>query len=458
MQITTASAPARASFEQGLSKMEALHWEAALQEWRQAAKADPQFALAHIFLTMLSRDPVEQVTERDKALASRNLAGPEEKLVIDWIANANQSRWIPAIQAMNEALYQYPKDKHLAWLAGLWLENQRQSEKAIPLFERANQIDPQFADPLNQAAYCYARIGNFDKAFDNMRRYAALLPNEANPEDSFAEISRMAGRFDDALAHYHASLKIDPTFIESQQGLGDTYAVMGDEAKARAEYAIAIEKATTRVETITYELQSAATYARENDFAKADAAFLETAQHAHAKDLGTLEADAYRRMSVYQKNNDKAMELLRKSEAVLQEPNHKMPASARQQELALILRTRAGRAVYDGKMNIAVEALRKLEMLAADNNSGLVQFAYNGAWGAVLMGQGKYEEAIMHLEDDDKNPFSMQRLIVAYEKVGAKESAGQMTRKLAHYYEPTIEQAVIVPAFSKSMVAMKDKN
>ena len=160
--------------------METLHWEAALSKWREAAQADPNFALAHAFLADLSRDPIEQVAERDKAIATRS-AGAEEQLVIDWIVNSSQSHWVPAIQAMNEALAAYPQDKYVAWLAGLWLTNQRQSERAIPLFERANQLDPKFADPLNQAAYCYARLGDFDKAFADMQRYAELLPNDAPP-------------------------------------------------------------------------------------------------------------------------------------------------------------------------------------------------------------------------------------------------------------------------------------
>ena len=456
-EITTKSDQARAFFEQGTAKMETLHWEGALEEWRHATQADPQFALAHIFLAMLSRDPVEQAAEREKAVANRKFAGTEEQLIIDWIANAGQSQWIPAIQAMNEALYRYPDDKHLAWFAGLWLENQRQSERAIPLFERANKIDPKFADPLNQAAYCYARLGNFDKAFDNMQRYAELLPHEANPQDSLAEISRMAGKFDVALEHYHQSLKIDPGFIESQVGLGDTYAVMGDEAKARAEYAIAIQKATTRVQSINFALQSAATYAREQDFARADAAFTEAAQQAHSKELGALEAEAWRRMSVYQKNNARAMELLRKAVAALHE-KHQMTAATRDQELATILRTRTGRAIHDGSMSVALNSLKQLQELADANNSGLVQAAYNGAWGAVLLAQGKYEEAISHLEEDESSPFSLQRLIVAYQKAGSKELASRMSQRLSNLYEPTIEQAIIVPEFRKSMIAMKDKN
>jgi tetratricopeptide (TPR) repeat protein len=457
LEITTSSAEARARFERGLARMETLHWEAALQEWRDAAQADPQFALAHIFLTMLSRDPVEQVAERERALATRKFAGPEEQLIIDWIANSNQSRWVPAIQAMNEALSQYPQDKHLAWLAGLWLTNQRQSERAIPLFERASRIDPRFADPLNQAAYCYARLGNFDKAFADMQRYAELLPTEANPQDSLAEISRMAGRFDEALEHFHASLRIDPAFVESQIGLGDTYAVMGEQDKARAEYATALEKATTRVQGATIALQSASTYARERDFAKADAAFQDVAKQAHDNDLGALEAEAWRMMSVFQKDNAKAMKLLTRAESVLREP-HKMSAAAREQELAIILRTRVGRAVHDGSMKDAATALKRLETLAAANSSGLVQFSFNGAQGAVLLAQGHFSEAIGRLEDDDKNPFSIQRLIVAYQKAGNTDKAARMAQRLAHFYEPTIEQAVVVPEFRKTQAAMKDKN
>ncbi|HEY6252565.1 MAG TPA: tetratricopeptide repeat protein, partial [Candidatus Angelobacter sp.] len=432
-------------------------WEAALQEWRKATQSDPQFALAHIFLTMLSRDPEEQVEERKKAVAARDSAGPEEQLIVDWIANANRSQWIPAIEAMNEALGRFPQDKHLAWFAGLWLENQRESERAIPLFERANQIDPKFADPLNQAAYCYARLGNFDKAFADMERYAELLPNEANPQDSLAEISRMAGRFEDALAHYHASLKIDPKFIESQVGLGDTYALMGDEAKAREEYGVAIAQATTRVDSINFALQSAATYAREGDFANADVAYQAVAQQAHKKDVGTLEAEAYRMTSVYQKDNAKAMELLKRAEAVLSEP-HPMSKAAEEQELALILRTRAGRAVHDGSMATAEAAIKRLGVLASENHSGLVQFAYNGALGAMLLARGKYQEAISHLEEDDKNPFSMQRLVIAYTKIGDKESARRTSDRLSRYYDPSIEQAVVVPEFRKALVAQKDKN
>src|SRR6478736_4742049 len=206
------------------------------------------------------------------------------------------------------------------------------------MFERVMQIDPKFADAYNEAAYCYARQGDMDKAFADIKRYTELVPNEPNPQDSFAELSRMAGRFEDALTHYRMSLKIDPSFHESQLGLGDTYALMGDQQKARAEYAKAIEVGSP-VQKVLWSLQAAATYVREGDLASADKAFSAVAEQAHARDFANLEAEAYRSMSYYQLEGAASLSLLARAEAVLKE-DHKVPQSLLNEELATVLRTR----------------------------------------------------------------------------------------------------------------------
>src|SRR5215470_5188334 len=156
MHISTKSPQAHAFFEKGMAKMEMLHTQDALENFRNSVKADPQFALGHIVLMLFTPDPTEKVAELDKALATRANSNAEEKLIIDWLANQGQARWIPAIQAMNEALEKYPNDKHLHWLAGWWLlVDHNQSQRAVALFEKVMQIDPKFADAYNEAAYCY---------------------------------------------------------------------------------------------------------------------------------------------------------------------------------------------------------------------------------------------------------------------------------------------------------------
>jgi tetratricopeptide (TPR) repeat protein len=455
MEISTKSPQAHKFFEQGMSKMEMLHIQDGLGNFRKAVAADPQFALGHIILSFFAQDPTEQVTEREKALATRQFAGPEEKLVIDWLGNSSQAQWIPAIQAMNEALQSYPRDKHLAWLAGWWLAlNQNQSPRAIPLFERVIQIDPNFADAWNEVAYCYAKAGNFEKAFADMKRYTELVPNEANPQDSFAEISRMAGRFEDAITHYRASLKIDPSFHESQLGLGDTYALMGDEPRARVEYAIAIGEGT-EVQKVVWGLQSAATYLRGSDLAGADKAFRALAAQAHQRDFGNYEAEAYRSMALYQKDNAAAMALLDKAEAILHE-HHNVPKALLDEELAMVWRTRTERALAAGDSKLMASTLKHLDEVAAGTPDEMIQAAYHGAAGEVLVSEQKYAEAISHLEEDETNPLSMRSLIDAYEKSGQKENAQRLARKLGEFNFPTIEQALVVPQFRVAYKASRE--
>jgi tetratricopeptide (TPR) repeat protein len=328
----------------------------------------------------------------------------------------------------------------------VWVENQQQITRAIPMFERVVQLNPDFAPPLNELAYCYARTRNFEKAFATMQRYITLLPNESNPQDSYAEILRMAGKFDDALVHYRASLKIDPNFVFSQLGIADTYSLKGDEARARAEYALAILHASSKTEAASWSLQSAITFIREGDFAGADAAFRAVAHQAHETDLAVPEAEAYRTMAAYQSNSSTAMGLLKKAEEVLQE-KHTLPKLAQQQELALVLRERATRAVREGNNTLASATLKRLQELADSTHDQVVQIAYEGAAGAVLVGQGKYEEALAHLSEDNRNPLSLLLMVRAYQNMGDKARADELSTLLASWNEPTLEHALVVPEF-----------
>ena len=470
MHISTKSPQAHAFFEKAMAKMEMLHTADGLENFRNAVQADPQFALGHIMLTFFSQDPIEQVAEREKALATRANGGPEEKLIIDWLANASQAKWVPAIQAMNEALTSYPQDKHLHWLAGWWLQlDQNQSQRAVAMFERVMQIDPKFADAYNEAAYCYARQGDLDKAFADIKRYTELVPNEPNPQDSFAEISRMAGRFEDALTHYRMSLKIDPSFHESQLGLGDTYALMGDQQKARVEYAKAIATGSP-VQKVTWSLQLAATYIREGDLAGADKAFTAVAEQAHAKDFANLEAEAYRSMSLYQLESAASLNLLAKAEAVLKE-DHKVPQSLLNQELASVLRTRVESALAANNQaaknpgdnagqnkELANTTLKQLQVLADANDAdGIITSALHGAAGAAALAVGDYASAVNHFEADESNAISMRSLITAYDKNGQQGNSHRLAAKLASLNVPLIEQAVVVPEFRKQRAAMAAK-
>ncbi|PYV48446.1 MAG: hypothetical protein DMG92_13625, partial [Acidobacteria bacterium] len=68
------------------------------------------------------------------------------------------------------------------------------------------------------------------------------MPNDPNPQDSYAEILRMAGHYTVAIDHYHVALSMNPQFYSSQFGIADTYMLMGDETRARQAYEIGFQK------------------------------------------------------------------------------------------------------------------------------------------------------------------------------------------------------------------------
>src|SRR5262249_38349657 len=89
--FSTGSAEGGAELERGVVKWENHRMGEAVDEYRRPAKADPNFAAAHLFLSTVTPDPEEQNTELKKAVALRGTATPDEQLLIDWLAYTSQN-------------------------------------------------------------------------------------------------------------------------------------------------------------------------------------------------------------------------------------------------------------------------------------------------------------------------------------------------------------------------------
>jgi tetratricopeptide (TPR) repeat protein len=454
MPVTTSSPEARSLYEKGMQDYENLYLERCNDDWRGAVKADPNLAVAWAWIAFNSSNPEEVSAARDKAKALAPKLTPGEQLMIAWIAKVQEGDFIGGISAMNDLLEMYPKDKHLFYLAGNWLMGENGDEQAQKLMEKALAVDKNFPAALNDLAYLYARNRQFDKAFADMDRYVTLLPKEPNPQDSYGELLRMAGNFEGSLQHYRAALKIDPDFVTSQVGLGDTYALMGNQEQARVEYEKAIRYAHNEADRLTYSMQKAMTWVRDSKFAEADKAFEEIAQTAHAKDQDLQEAQAYRHLAEYQTDDNAALKYLQEAEESL--GHRTISKGDKDEELSRILRNRTVRAAHAGDSALADQSLKQLEALAASGRNRIVQSSYNGAAGTLLMSQKemgqkdidqkKVQEAISYLEEDQDNPFTMELLVQAYYQTGQSEKLAQAEARLRGTNVPTMEQALVVPA------------
>lgn len=444
--VTTSSKAAARYFETGMVHYENHRWNFALRDWREALALDPKFALAYTWICFTTTDPAEESADRAKAKALMNSVTPAEQLMVRWMAGVHENNYIEGIQAMNDLAQMHPHDKRLNFLIGYWLYKLDEYERSKTFTLRALEEDAKYATAYNQLGYLYSRSREYDKAIEAMSKYVKLLPNEPNPHDSYGEMLRLSGRFEDALAQYHIALKIDPTFYISQKELGETYAVMGQEERARAEYAKAIQEAPSNGVKAEYMQKVAMTYLRDQKYEDADKSYKEAAENAESMGQWVWQARAYRIMAMYQADDATAAKELDQAEAILASKSDVVAKADLDEERARILRVRLEHAVARNDHGGARKLLADLEKMA-NSGSISIQRTYSGAAGTLLMAQKKYKDAIAQLEQDFMNPVSIKLLITAYQKAGAKGPAEEWNKKLLDWKIPTVEEALIVPAF-----------
>jgi hypothetical protein len=93
--------------------------------------------------------------------------------------------------------------------------------------------------------------------------------------------------------------------------------------------------------------------------------------------------------------------------------------------------------------------LAELAKLSENSNDKLIETTYHGAVGALLFSGQDYKDAVLHLEEDIHNPLSLKLLVIAYRQMGDISESKHVGDTLADLNDPTLEQAIIVPAFRK---------
>lgn len=450
--VTTHSLTAQRAYEMGMVQREdRLFVDEGLEFFREAVKADPQFALGHATLGYFTADPREE--KRQSALAVKYLANasPDEQLLIRWMNGTKNGDIVPAISAMNDLLAKYPNDKRLANMAAEWLcSNQGAYEHGEAILVRLLKNDPRYFPAMNNLAYCYAFSGQAQLAPPLMDQYVAALPNEPNPQDSYGEIMRMLGNYPAALEHYQKALQINPHFNPSQVGIASTYALMGDQKRARAAYLVAMKGTKEQSTQLNYKMLWALTYYREDHLQQARAEFEKLAAEAHQEGMPVQEAEIYRTMAIFNTSPAGAFKDLDAARAVLAEP-HKMLPGDRDLELASILQTRALIAASAGKTDVAQTALKPLATMAQTSRSTPIQKSYHSANGAVLFAHGDYANAISELEEDAQNPLSLRLMMVAQIKAGQAADAQKTLETLAAISDERVETAFAMPQARASL-------
>ena len=447
LPITTNSPEAARLFEEGLRLRYDYHTDQALAKWREATMKDTNFAQAWTYIVWFGLNPGEVRLAAEKAqLASRETATPGERLLVKWVLQTNEGRFLPAIAAMNDLLAMYPRDARLSYEAGLWLQSQADYEGAVKFTKRALGIDPNFAGALNTLGYDLAFMHEYDEAISYLKRYAEVEPTDPNPLDSLAEILQQAGRLEESLAEYREALKLDPRFYHSQNGLGDVYALLGNQERARQEYAKALSMAQAPADKLDCQIQSAISYAREGNGKQARMELEALLAPAIKFKLNAYQSTIHQHLALLAESRAAAFDQLDQSEAALKSPAH-MSGKERNRQLARTLELRARWAAEGGKLAIAQAAVDHLQRMVQASRSNMVERAYHGANGALLAAQSKVGAAIEELKEDPENASSMAQLAELQAASGNAQDAAATRARLKADYGTTLEDWLVVREF-----------
>jgi tetratricopeptide (TPR) repeat protein len=439
--VATRSDEARKLVEKSIDQYENVLLDNSVATAKQATVRDPKFALAYAIWGYAANrsQPAPEAVKRARALLPA--ATPDEQLLVNWLLDVQEANNLAAINAMNDLRERFPADKHVLYLTAEWLYFQQDYARSKKGFERILDIDPNFPPALNMLGYTYIETGDPEpaKAINYLKRYASLETEQPNPEDSLGEVLRFAGDDAGSIEHYSAALKITPNFFSSNIGIADTRTLMGDYAGARAQYDKVIAAATSPRDKLHAQFQKALVYFWEGQHEEGRKALHATLESARRQKEPYSQFETALALAQLSETNAAALDQLKALEASFEKPVAGMGEPDRNLSIGQVLREEARFASANGQLEVAQEAISKLERYAAVTRDLIVENNYESARGFALFAQGDYANAVDELTTDPHSPIALQQLALGYDKLNAAAEANTIRTRLKYQRAPTVE-------------------
>lgn len=100
---------------------------------------------------------------------------------------------------------------------------------ALPYFEQAVKVDPDFAFAWDNIGVCYRNLNNYDKAIEAYSKSLAIDPNGTMPLQNIAVAYQFKKQYRKAVAAYERLAAIDNNNPEIYYGIGQVYTLYLDE-------------------------------------------------------------------------------------------------------------------------------------------------------------------------------------------------------------------------------------
>jgi protein O-mannosyl-transferase len=107
---------------------------------------------------------------------------------------------------------------------------------AIGYFEKAIDIDPQFADAHGNLGAALATLGRVEEAIDHYNKALLIQPDWAQMHNNLAIALARCKKIDEAIPHWEQAVKLNPKLAEAHQNMGMILYLQGQVPQAVARW------------------------------------------------------------------------------------------------------------------------------------------------------------------------------------------------------------------------------
>jgi tetratricopeptide (TPR) repeat protein len=433
ISVTTSSEEARQAYLEGQVLLDNVGVTGARPFFETAVAADPNFALAYLRLAFTQTNPSDFRAQLQKASALADSVSEGERLWIQSIEAGNQGNPAKALELLQQLVVAYPNDERAHFLLGGNYFGRQNLAKAIEEYEKAVEINPEFAAPYNQLGYARRNSGYTAEAEQAFKKYIELLPNNPNPYDSYAELLLATGRYDASIDSYQKALSVDPHFVASYIGIATNLNFQGKHKEARGQIQEMFRTARTDGERRQAYLATVASYVDEGQLDKA------------VEELGQRYALAEKNGSAIQMAADlNTMGNLLLEAGKVREAQAKYGQAWTLSEESDIPEAAKAAATRARHANAARVALKKSDIAAAksateefrtltesSNIPGQTRL-YHLLSGTIALEEKAYDRALEELQQANQlNPRTLYRMALAYQGQGDSENAKVFCERIA---------------------------
>jgi serine/threonine protein kinase/Tfp pilus assembly protein PilF len=236
--VTTSSMKAYEYFLMGREAYEKLYNDEARQAFEKAVEVDPTFAVAYLYLAW-TYGRLRETTARDRAFERAkefsDKATKKERLYIEAsYADSMERDLEKRFKILRQMAQEFPREKRVHHLLASHYRVRKLFYQAVEEYNKVLELDPAYGWAMNELAYMYADVEDFEKAYEYFKRYGSLYPGDANPIDSLGELYFRMGKLDKAIGQYKEALRVKPDFYYAYWELAYIYALKEDYGEVMA--------------------------------------------------------------------------------------------------------------------------------------------------------------------------------------------------------------------------------